>query len=99
MDLSAISTWLARLWKMRVKIPTNFVYKTFQIPEPTEGDEVLEAPESGEDPDTPAAGVDSSADFAEKKTVKSGPLSGNRSQSKTGRFARLRPSMIESLNE
>jgi phage gp29-like protein len=98
MDLSAISTWLGRLWTMRVRIPTGYVRKIFQIPEPAEGEEVLPEP-AGAQPSLPESGVDSSADFAEKKTPESGNPSNNRSGLRMHRFARLRPSMMKSLSE
>lgn len=96
-DLSAFSNWLARLWTMRLPIPKNFVYNTFQVPEPAEDEETLEPPQSGEKPSIPESGVDSSADFAEtqKKTPKFEDHLKRQSRSKMERFSRLRPSMIE----
>ena len=97
-DLSAISTWLARLWTMRVQIPCKYVYKTFQIPEPAEGEETLPEPEGAKDPSLPGTGVDASADFAEKKTSSAGrPL--NRSSLRMERFGRLRPSTMPPWDE
>jgi phage gp29-like protein len=98
MDLSAISTWLGRLWAMRLQIPTNYVRKIFQIPEPANGEEVLPEP-AGEKPSLPESGVDSSADFSEKKTLEFVNPSSKRSSLRMHRFAKLRPSMMESSIE
>jgi len=43
-DLEGTSTWLQRLWTMKVPIRRDYVYNTFQMPEVAEGDEVLEGP-------------------------------------------------------
>lgn len=98
-DLSAMSNVLARLWTMRLPISKSFVYNTFQYPEPTDENDVLEPPAAGEKPSIPESGVDSSADFAEKKTPKSGLTLKRQSPLRTQRFKRLRPSMTESLKE
>ena len=96
-DLSAISSYLGRLWNMRLPIPKVYVYKTFQIPEPTEDEDVLEKSESSEDVSVPESGVDSAANFAEKKTS---PIKSKKQlPSKTARFSRLRPRLTESSNE
>ena len=95
-DLSAISTWLARLWTMRVRIPSNYVYTTFQIPEPAEDEDVLAEPASVGNPSLPAEGIDPTADFAEKKTSPSGKPLKKPSTSKIERFSKLRPSTMKS---
>lgn len=57
-DLETTANWLRKLWEMRVPISRKFVYKTFQLPAPTPGDEL---PLSD-------AGDAASAAFAEKKS-------------------------------
>jgi len=69
-DLSAISQWLGRLWAMRLPISKQYVYETFSIPQPSEGEEVIEMPAETEKPDASSTGVDAAASFAEKKTLK-----------------------------
>ena len=64
-DLSADSVVHERLAGMGLKIPKKWMYSEYQIPEPEQGEEVLEPPAR---PATdPSTGVDPSADFSGKK--------------------------------
>ena len=93
-DLSAHSIYLTRLVNYGLKVGTNYVYDEYQVPKPTEGEDVLIPSASGK-AGTPASGVDSAADFSEKKTLESGARSAKQSSLKMGRFAKLRPSMMK----
>lgn len=97
-DLTVLADWLTKLYNIRFPLSKHFIYNAFQVPEPeNEEDElVLEAadkpsPKAGQTDDN----ADQKADFAEKKTLPSG----NRSNSKTERFTRLRPSMMKFSGE
>jgi phage gp29-like protein len=95
-DQSADSVVHSRLSGMGLKIPLKWAYAEYQIPEPADGEEVLEPPATPEG--DPATGVDPSADFAEKKT----PLKGRpstRSSSKMERFSKLHPSTTGSSKQ
>ena len=98
-DLSAFSTWLARLWTMRLPISQKFVYNTFQIPEPSEDEKVLELPQDNKEPTIPDTGVDSSADFSEKKTPEFARHLKTQSRSRMERFSKLRPSTTPASRE
>lgn len=94
-DLTAIAEWLDKVTKM-VPVPRSFVYTTFQIPAPTEGEDVVEvveaAPESTNNNDD-----EDTTEFAEqeKKTpLKSRSGWQKPSGSRMERFGRLRPSTI-----
>jgi phage gp29-like protein len=65
-DQSADSIVDARLAGLGLEIPKKYVYEKYQIPEPAGDEEVLEPPTAP--PGSPATGVDSSADFAERLT-------------------------------
>jgi phage gp29-like protein len=98
-DLSADSVVHARLSSIGLPIAKKFFYESYQIPEPGEDEELLEAPANQTAPSTPSTGIDPAADFAEKKTPVAGKSSSrfvSRSTSKITRFSKLRPSMIES---
>jgi len=101
-DHSAISTWLARLWEMRVPISKSFVYNNFQGLEPQGEEDVLPLPVDDKAPSIPAGGVDPTA-FSEGKGPRpdrrlpvgsSGTSKPPQSLSRE-RFKRLRPSMME----
>jgi phage gp29-like protein len=92
-DLSADSVVDERLVKLGLKIGTKSTYEKYQIPEPAEGEEVLEAAEQSAS--LPSTGVDAAADFAEKKTSKLARRSGGKSDLKMERFWKLRPSTTE----
>jgi phage gp29-like protein len=89
-DLNSAINWLQRLWQMRVQIPKDYVYQTFQIPMPAEGEDIIEPPTQQQESKVSQRDAEA-ADFAEaqKKTLKSPTPSA----SKTARFRRLRPSM------
>lgn len=99
-DLAEISEWLHTLWQMHVKVPVKWVYKTFQLPEPAEGEEVLPEPAQAEETAAPAGGGDGDTAFAEddgdplKKKYAARLL--KPPTSKTERFKRLRPFMTQS---
>jgi phage gp29-like protein len=97
-DESADSIIYTRYAGAGLKIPTKFIYEKHNIPQPTEGEEVLEPPQQS--PRMPSTGVDAAAaDFAEKKTS-SGETSSSRQRSKNSlkmeRFKRLRRSTTRS---
>lgn len=95
-DLEQISRWLQRLWQMHVPIPQKFVYNSFQLPEPSEDDDVLPPPSQGEDDLTPSE--ESGGGFAEgqkkKPDAPSSARSSRRQSLKTERFQKLRPSTM-----
>jgi phage gp29-like protein len=97
-NLEKLSAMLLRLWQMRLPIPRSFVYNTFQIAEPDEGEEVLPPPPSDAalPPPDDAGEVDKEAGgFAEKKS-RPGASSSRKQPTQPGlnraRFERLRPS-------
>lgn len=98
-DLTEVSKWLHTLWQMHVPIGIKPIYKTFQWPEPTEGEEVLPAPAQAEETAAPAGGGEDSS-FAEED----GDLAKKKSKSKLKkqptssreRFAQLRPPTMQS---
>jgi hypothetical protein len=110
-DYSADSVWLNRLWEMGLPLSKRAFYVNFQVDEPEDDDDILPPPAVPPPPDKPpAGGVDPTAsfeelanlgrriiDFAEKKTSEDGSESSSRLR--TRRFARLRPSTTESLDE
>lgn len=96
-DQSADSVVHARLAGMGLEIPKKFVYQEYQIPEPAQGEDVLEPP--AKLPGSPSTGVDASADFAEKKTSASSKRLNNKPDSKIARFSKLRRSTTESSGE
>ncbi len=96
-DLSADSIIHTRLAGAGLEIPKKFFYTTYQLPEPTEGEEVLQP--TSDKGSLPATGVDAAANFTEKKTLKSDATSKIRSHSKIARFSKLRPSTTESSSE
>lgn len=92
-DLEQISRWLQRLWQMHVPIKRDYVYSTFQLPAPGEGDEVLELPSGSEDQVNPDAGEGDG--FSEGQKKKPGASSGRSSREpslRMERFQKLRPS-------
>jgi SPP1 gp7 family putative phage head morphogenesis protein len=66
-DLSADSIIHQRLRGIGLPMAKSFFYTNYQIPEPGDGEELLEAPQNAKTPGTPSTGVDSAADFAEQK--------------------------------
>lgn len=92
-DQSAESIVDERLAGMGLPMTKKFFYDKYQVPEPGEGEELLEAPAQSNAPSSPSTGVDPAADFAEKKTSKSSGRLNKPSTSKMERFSRLRPSM------
>lgn len=96
-DLSADSIWHTRVVKqLGLPIAKKFFYGHYELPEPSEGEEVLEPQAQGEKPSLPSTGVDSAADFAEKKTLKLRATSDNALSLKMERFKTLHPSTMKS---
>ncbi len=99
-DLSATSTWLARLWTMKLPLSKSKIYNTFQMAAPDDEADTLPPPDGEAKPSIPERGVDSAA-FAEnkKKTQANGfngrlkPLPGLKME----RFEKLRPSTMPRL--
>ncbi|HKO43343.1 MAG TPA: DUF935 family protein [Pyrinomonadaceae bacterium] len=99
-DLKLMSEILYRAWTMRVPIQKQYYYTTMQMPEPAEGDELLEPPskeeEGGAIPGGEEGDDSSFAEFeAAVKKKSRHSLSAQRKKrptSKTERFARLRRS-------
>ena len=101
-DLNTAATRFGVLRKdVGLPLSKKHLYETFQTPAPSDDADTIQ-------PDTPAAPSDDAealqkadkqkadkAEFAEKKTLNSGTPS----NSKTARFRRLRPSMIEFSDE
>lgn len=98
-DLKLMSEILYRAWQMRVPIGKKFYYASLQMPEPEEDEEMLEPPAQNEEDEAVPGGESSS--FTEGDLVKK--KSSNRRSKlpilKKERFARLRPSMIESSRQ
>jgi phage gp29-like protein len=98
-DLEKLATTLYRLWQMYLPIPRSFVYNTFQVPTPDEGDEILPPPPTDATPQPDDAGeTDKEAGgFAEKKTRPGAWDKRRKTQPglRKERFAKLRPSMIQ----
>jgi phage gp29-like protein len=97
-DMGGIIKWLHTLWQMHVPIAVKPIYKTFQLREPAEGEEVLPPPSQSEETAAPAGG-EADVSFAEqlaaaaKKKVQPS-FAGtrlNNSTSKMQRFSSLRP--------
>jgi phage gp29-like protein len=66
-DLSADSIIHERLNGMGLPMSKKFFYENYQIPEPGEGEEILETPQNAKTPSAPTTGIDPAADFAEQK--------------------------------
>jgi phage gp29-like protein len=101
-DQSAESVVHERLAGMGLPMAKKFFYESYQIPEPSEDDDLLEATATEKAPAEPTTGVDAAANFAEKKAPPARSPSGrpnSKSTSKIARFSRLRPSMTESSSE
>jgi phage gp29-like protein len=100
-DMKMMSEVLYKLWQMNVPLAVKPFYQTFQIKEPTEGEEVLALPKSNngaeqvdtEEEDTSFA---EKGDDVKKKSGnrRSKPLSSSRE-----RFGKLRPSMMRYSRE
>jgi phage gp29-like protein len=74
-DLTEISNWLQRLWQMHVPIKRDFVYNTFQLPEPGEDEEVLPPPASNQEDTSPSEATGGGGEFAEQQKKKPRPSS------------------------
>lgn len=101
-DQSAESIVDDRLHSMGLPMTKKYFYDKYNVPKPTDGEELLEAPANESAPASPSTGVDPAADFSEKKTPVAGRSSSrfvNKSTSKIARFTKLRPSMTESSSE
>jgi phage gp29-like protein len=72
-DLASTTNWLYRLWQMLVPIKKKFVYETFPIEEPGEGDEVLAPPspdqQKSAEPSNVGEAAAAFAEFAEAEGV------------------------------
>jgi len=95
-----LNTMAERYGKLRnevgLPLPKKHTYEVFQIPEPEDEDDML----GGEKPEKEKAEnlLDAEKlEFAEKKKIL--VASGDKSNSKTERFQRLRPSMIQFSDE
>ncbi len=65
-DLTSTINWLYRLWQMMVPIKKKFIYETFPLEEPGEGDELLPPPAADkQDAPEPANVGEAAATFAE----------------------------------
>ena len=103
-DLDSFAERLYKLWKMFVPIPVSYVYNTFQMPEPAEGEKTLPFPSANAQDDEPEQDEQGGAGFAEHKKKGARPArrlpggSSARSQKpqslRTDRFAMLRPSTM-----
>jgi phage gp29-like protein len=101
-DLKLMSEALYRAWQMRVPIGKTYYYTTMQMEQPEADEELLPPPsKSDETSAVPGGTGGESASFAEGEDVKK--KSGNRPLKpptlKRERFAKLRPSMIESSRD
>lgn len=100
-DLDSMSKVLERLWRMRVPLKRDYVFNTFNLPEPGAADEVLPGPSAGEQSKPPDADDDDDKEgggkFSEKKSRPgaSSERSRTRPGSSRGRFERLAPSTMK----
>lgn len=99
-DQAKLAETLYRLWQMYLPIPRSFIYNTFQVPTPDEGDEVLPPPPTDATPQPDDAGeTDKEAGgFAENEKKTRPGASAPKPRTQPGlrkeRFGKLRPSMI-----
>lgn len=96
-DLTKLAERYGKLRKdVGLPLSKKHVYDSLQMPEPVDEADALGAETAAPDAATKEKPVDGkkSAEFAEKKTLKTG-ASAYKSNSKTARFRRLRPSMMQ----
>ena len=100
-QLEDLNTMAERFGTLRQKVglplPKKYTYEAFQIPEPDNDEDTIGGDDPQADVQNPKADpLDAKTlEFAEKKTLNSG----GKSNSKTERFQRLRPSMIQFSDE
>ncbi len=95
-DQTELASRLYKLWEMNTPIQKKFVFDSFQLPEPSDDpDEILTPKTSQPKQFNEEETQTDPAEFAEGKKKVSQNKSAQKSNLKTVRFRRLRPSMIQ----